>query len=205
MKYIKRTIETLLRNALNAGRSVLLLGPRQVGKTTLLKQLGEADLFYTLLDPELRLRLEKSPNVIRQEIKAYRKLHGSHKRPLVIIDEIQKVPALMDIVQLIIDEQEAQFILTGSSVQKLRRHAQFNLLPGRVINLHLDPFMLEELSTVMTDITPFLLYGSLPGIYLNDNTSIRQADLESYTINYLQEEVRGEALVRNLDHFGQYE
>lgn len=196
-KYIPRAIEPDLKSTLERGKSILLLGPRQTGKTTLLKHLNAADLSYTLLDPELRLRLERSPNLLRQEIAAFNQMH--HKTlPLVMIDEVQKIPALMDVVQLIIDNQEAQFILTGSSVRKLRRHPQFNLLPGRVINFHLDPFMLSELTTPLPSVESFLIYGSLPGIYLESKNTIKQVELESYVTNYLEEEIRGEALVRHL-------
>lgn len=202
-KYIPRAIEPDLKSTLERGKSILLLGPRQTGKTTLLKHLNAADLSYTLLDPELRLRLERSPNLLRQEIAAFNQMH--HKTlPLVMIDEVQKIPALMDVVQLIIDNQEAQFILTGSSVRKLRRHPQFNLLPGRVINFHLDPFMLSELTTPLPSVESFLIYGSLPGIYLESKNTIKQVELESYVTNYLEEEIRGEALVRHLSQFSQF-
>ena len=204
MTYIKRAIEQSLTETLHKGKNVLLLGPRQTGKSTLLKHLKMADLSYTLLDPELRLRFEKSPNIIVQEIAAYKRLHPANKKPLVMIDEIQKVPALMDTVQLSIDNQEAQFILTGSSVRKLRRHSEFNLLPGRVINFHLDPLAISELPLPLPTIDTLLLYGSLPGIYLNSDLALKQADLQSYVTNYLEEEVRGEALVRQLSSFARF-
>jgi len=203
MNYIKRLIEDPLKNTLQNGKSVLLLGARQTGKTTLLKHLQMSDISYTLLDPELRLRLEKSPNLLRQEILGYA-MHSKNKQPLVIIDEVQKVPALMDVIQLLIDNQEAQFILTGSSVRKLRRHSQFNLLPGRVINFHLDPLSLLELPASSLHLESLLLYGSLPGIYLDKNVELKQAELKSYVTNYLEEEIRGEALVRQLASFSQF-
>lgn len=204
MSYIQRSIEKPLSIALTRGKSVLLLGARQTGKTTLLKHLNIGDLNITLLDPEIRLRFEKSPNSLRQEIAAYRQLNPTDHLPLVIIDEIQKVPALMDVVQLIIDNKEAQFVLTGSSVRKLRRHSQFNLLPGRVINFHLDPLSLLELPQPYPEITQLLLYGSLPNIYLEKGEDVKQIDLEAYVKNYLEEEVRGEALVRQLGSFARF-
>lgn len=204
MNYIRRSIEPLLTESLARGKSILLLGARQTGKTTMLKHLSLSDMAYTLLDPELRLRFEKSPNILSQEIGAYKRLHPSNRLPIITIDEVQKVPALMDAVQLLIDNKEAQFILTGSSVRKLRRHSQFNLLPGRVVNLHLDPFSLLELPTPLDSIEDFLLYGSLPGIYAENDLQTKQIDLESYVKNYLEEEVRGEALTRELGSFSQF-
>jgi predicted AAA+ superfamily ATPase len=204
MTYIARTIENPLKKTLKRGKSVLLLGARQTGKTTLLKHIGLSDLSYTLLDPELRLQFEKSPNLLRQEIAAYKQLHALNHLPIVIIDEIQKVPALMDIIQLMIDETEGQFILTGSSVRKLRRHSQFNLLPGRVVNLHLDPLSLLEILPPFPEIETLLIYGSLPGIYQENNLLNKQTDLEAYVKNYLEEEIRGEALVRQLGSFARF-
>lgn len=203
MQYIPRLIEKNLLESIKRGKSILLLGARQTGKTTLLKHLALSDLSYTLLDSEVRLRFEKSPNQLRQEIAAFKQLHAM-RMPIVVIDEVQKTPALMDVIQLIIDNREAQFILTGSSVRKLRRHAQFNLLPGRVINFHLDPFCLLEISKQSPNLEQLLLYGSLPGIYLEDDTNIKQIELEAYVRNYLEEEVRGEALVRQLGSFARF-
>lgn len=204
MSYYPRLIEQPLRATLARGKSVLLLGARQTGKTTLLKHLKVSDLFYTLLDPEIRQRFERSPNLLRQEIAAYKLTHAANRPPLVIIDEVQKVPVLMDLIQLMIDEQEAQFILTGSSVRKLRRHSQFNLLPGRVINFHLDPLCLSEISGLLATLDELLIYGSLPGIYLEKDLLIKQASLEGYVKNYLEEEVRNEALVRQLGSFARF-
>ncbi len=202
--YLQRLIEPTLRDIIAQGKSILLLGARQTGKTTLLKHLGVADLTYSLLDPELRLRFEKSPGLLGQEIKAYTLLHKLHRLPIVIIDEVQKIPALMDAIQLLIDDHVAQFILTGSSMTKLRRHAQFNLLPGRVINFHLDPLSLPELNKPLPELETLLTFGSLPGIFLETITATKELLLDSYVKNYLEEEVRGEALVRHLGSFARF-
>lgn len=201
--YIKRSIEKPLEHHLERGKSILLLGARQTGKTTLLKHLGLSDINFSLLDPELRLRFERSPNTLRQEIQAYQRLNAN-RIPLVVIDEVQKIPSLMDVIQLLIDDHMAQFILTGSSVRKLRRHAEFNLLPGRVINFHLDPFSLLEIGNLAPNLDSLLMYGSLPGIFLEPDLTLKQNDLEAYVKNYLEEEVRGEALVRQLGSFAKF-
>ncbi len=204
MQYIPRAIEKTLKTHLERGKSILLLGASQTGKTTLLKHLNVGDLSFTLLDPSVRLQFEKSPNSLQQQIAAFKQQKNLSHPPIVIIDEVQKVPELMDIIQLLIDNQEAQFILTASSVRKLRRHAEFNLLPGRVIHLHLDPLALSELPKPFPEIELLLLYGSLPGIYLEKDLQNKQIDLEAYVKNYLEEEVRGEALVRQIGSFTKF-
>lgn len=119
----------------------------------------------------------------------------------MIIDEVQKVPALMDGVQYMIDNGLAQFILTGSSARKLRHNKNINLLPGRIIQLRLDPFTLEELPSPLPAIEDFLLYGSLPAIQLETDNAIREEELDSYVDLYLEDEVRAEALVRDIGAF----
>jgi predicted AAA+ superfamily ATPase len=124
--------------------------------------------------------------------------------PLVIIDEIQKIPNLMDAVQDLIDSGTAQFIITGSSARKLRRQGNINLLPGRVITLHMDPLLLSELPKPIPSIHDLILYGSLPQIITEKNNQNREEDLDSYVTTYLEEEVRTEALVRNMGTFAQF-
>ena len=123
-------------------------------------------------------------------------------RPLVILDEIQKVPTILDTVQDMIDAQAADFIITGSSARKLRRGVDVNLLPGRVVTFRLDPFSLRELPA--TDLNERLMYGSLPGIVAVKAVDDRETDLGSYVTTYLEEEVRAEAVVRNIGHFARF-
>ena len=125
---VKRNLMHYLKSALEKRQSVLLLGPRQTGKTTLLKELKPA-LSITMTHSKDRRRYEVNPDLLIQEVEAL----PIKKTPLVIVDEIQKVPALLDAAQYLIDEKKAQFILTGSSARKLRKQGEINLLPGRVI------------------------------------------------------------------------
>ncbi len=104
-------------------RSAFLFGPRMTGKTFLLKELP-ADLFVDLLDPELELRLKTSPRLFWEQVSALK------NRALVVVDEIQRVPALLDYVQKGIEEKHLIFILSGSSARKLKRGGA-NLLGGR--------------------------------------------------------------------------
>jgi predicted AAA+ superfamily ATPase len=122
--------------------------------------------------------------------------------PLVIVDEVQKVPALLDVGQDLIDRRKAQFIFTGSSARKLRRGRDVNLLPGRVVALRLDPLLLEE--APRTELRPCVLFGALPAIRTATRDADRETDLRSYVETYLEEEIRQEALVRNVGAFGRF-
>ncbi len=198
MQLISRALKESLDQVLERGKSVLLLGPRQTGKTTLIRKY-KADLEITLLISKIRRQYESDPDQLIREVRALKNTKGS--LPLVIIDEVQKVPALMDSVQYLIDNDIAQFILTGSSARKLRHNQNVNLLPGRVIQLRLDPFTLQELPVPYPSVEDFLLYGSLPAIRLEIDNTIREQELDSYVDLYLEDEVRAEALVRDIGAF----
>lgn len=195
---IKRGLEPVIERHLGRGKSILLLGPRQTGKTTLLKRL-QPDLAISLASPETRQRYEREPGLLAAEVRA---LERSRRRPLVTIDEIQKVPALMDVAQELIDDGEAQFVLTGSSARKLRRGQAINLLPGRLVGLRLDPLSIEEHPP--RSLTDALTFGTLPAIVTAPRGDDREADLATYVQTYLEEEVRHEALVRNVGAFGRF-
>ncbi|MFH1288300.1 MAG: ATP-binding protein [bacterium] len=200
MKYIKRLIENRIRRALERDKSVLLLGARQTGKTTLVRQFKH-DMSISFVQPDVRQRYEKSPHLLRGEVESLR-LEETGKLPLVVLDEIQKVPCILDVVQDLIDRRQANFILTGSSARKLRRGAQVNLLPGRVVAFRMDPFSLQELPA--KDLDERILYGSLPGILAVPVLSDRETDLAAYVTTYLEEEIRAEAVVRNLGDFARF-
>lgn len=187
-----------MQKALQQKKSVLLLGPRQTGKSTLIKNFS-SELFINFSLPGERLRFEKNPELLLREIEA---LTPSKKKPLVILDEVQKVPALLDVVQFAIDENRAQFILSGSSARKLRHGKNINLLPGRVLYLHLDAFTQREFPQ---DIESHLLFGSLPEPATSfTQKKDKEAYLGSYVETYLEEEVRQEALVRDLGSFARF-
>ena len=198
MEYIPRLQEKELTQILKRKKSILLLGPRQTGKSTLTKKM-DTDLSISLVKPKLRQRYEKNPDLLENEIKAI----ATHKKiPIVVIDEVQRVPSILDVAQDLIDNKEAVFILTGSSARKLRRGPNVNLLPGRVISLKLDPLTIQE--APKKDLTNFLMYGSLPGIINIENKKDKEKELESYVTTYLEEEVRSEAIVRNLGSFSRF-
>lgn len=200
MEILPRIIASRVRHVLERGKSVLLLGPRQTGKTTLLEPL-QPDLLLNFLQPEVRLRYERTPHLLGAELEA---LAGRSRgrRPLVALDEVQRVPELLNVVQDVIDRRLVQFVLTGSSARKLRRGTGVNLLPGRLVPLRLDPLSLAE--RVPPTLEEALVYGSLPGIALAEDEAAREEDLQAYTTLYLEEEVRAEALVRNLGAFSRF-
>ncbi len=200
MKYIKRLIEDRIRHTLERDKSVLLLGARQTGKTTLTNQFKH-DLLISFVEPDIRQRYEKSPHLLKGEVESL--VSGeAGKRPLIILDEVQKVPVILDVVQNLIDHGKANFILTSSSARKLRRGAQVNLIPGRIVAFRMDPFSLQEVPA--KDLNERLFYGSLPGILAVQKQSDRETDLESYVTIYLEEEIRAEAAVRNLGDFARF-
>ncbi len=199
MKYIPRLLEKALRHHLSRGKSILLLGPRQTGKTTLLDRIN-SDWTLSLVPSANRLRYERDPALLSAEIELLQK--RIKKSPLVVMDEIQKVPSLMDTIQDMIDRKQAQFLLTGSSARKLRRNSSVNLLPGRLVTLHLDPLVHQEIPEASLE--TLLLQGSLPGIFTLNDKSDAEADLRSYVEAYLEEEVRAEALVRQMGPFARF-
>lgn len=198
--YISRIQEERIESALARNKSVLLLGARQTGKTTLLARL-KSDLSISLVRPDVRQRYEKEPALLAKEVEALPTKRAS-ARPLILLDEVQKVPELLNVAQDLIDRKLANFVFTGSSARKLRRGPNVNLLPGRIVSLRLDPLMFQE--SPPRDLKECLLYGSLPGIQLTDPLRDKETDLESYVTTYLEEEVRAEALVRNLGSFARF-
>ncbi len=200
MKYIPRHQGGRILKALRRDKSVLLLGPRQTGKTTLAQRLP-CCLALSFVQPEVRQRYEKSPSLLTGEVEALKPPRPT-ARPLVFLDEVQKVPKILDVVQDLIDRRKANFILTGSSARKLRRGPSTNLLPGRIVALKLDPFTLTEGPGQSLD--DWLLYGALPGIAAIESRQDKETDLASYVTVYLEEEIRAEAIVRNLGSFARF-
>ena len=161
MPYYKRKIASKIEHHLSRGKSILLLGPRQTGKTTLILKEFEPDVCYSFANKETRLRFEKDLVMLERELLHH--IQKTSRPPLVFIDEIQKIPTVMDSLQDLIDNKRAQFILTGSSARKLKHGADLNLLPGRVIKLCMDPLHLDEFLMV-PPLEELLIYGSLPSI-----------------------------------------
>lgn len=197
MKF-QRLISDMLSENINRQKSILLLGARQTGKTTL-SNLFNFDLKINLMRPSERRAYETDPVQLEREIDALYK----NKKLLILIDEVQKVPELLDIAQVYIDEGKAQFVLTGSSARKLRQQG-INLLPGRVVSLQLDPLLIEELNNDYPPLESLLYYGMLPAIRTNNNHKQQELDLLSYIDTYIEEEIRMEAAVRKVGPFNRF-
>lgn len=186
-------IERLLSSALkNNRKSVLILGPRQTGKSTLIKKLSP-ELEINLADEETFVRFLSDPGLIKSML-------GNMKS--VFIDEVQRLPSLLNTVQSIMDSKDPpRFILTGSSARKLRR-GKANLLPGRILTYELGPLALTELGSRF-DVSRALSRGLLPAIYLEEEDVWKKL-LRSYAVTYLKEEIQAEALTRNLEGFSRF-
>ncbi len=186
--------DRLLRSRVaDAATSILLLGPRQVGKSTLCRSI-DSHLYVDLADEREFLDYAKNPARLRNEVEAI-----EAKKPTVIIDEIQRVPTLLNTIQSIVDRSPTKFILTGSSARKLKRGGA-NLLPGRVIVEYMDPLSIAELNDL--DVDRALRIGTLPGIYSGGSET--DDILESYSDIYLREEIQAEALTRNLGGYARF-
>jgi predicted AAA+ superfamily ATPase len=173
-------------------KSILLLGPRQTGKSTLIRTLNP-DLEIDLANQQTYLDYLKDPGLLKKEI-------AQHK--IIFIDEVQRIPSMLNTVQSLIDHDKSlKFYLTGSSARKLKR-GQANLLPGRVLTYQMGPLTLTELCEVKVD--KLMMLGSLPGIYLDDDVSTAKKVLRSYAATYLKEEIQAEALTRNLEGFSRF-
>ena len=172
-------------------KSCFLFGPRQTGKSTLIRQQLAGHPTYNLLDQPLFLRLARNPALIREAL--------ADDTSIVVIDEIQKMPELLNEVQLMIDERDVRFLLTGSSARSLRRKG-VNLLGGRARSRALHPFVRAELGNRF-DLARALEYGLLPSIYFSDSPV---EDLAAYAGDYLKEEVAAEAIVRNIGAFSRF-
>jgi predicted AAA+ superfamily ATPase len=200
----KRKLTEKINATLKRGKSILLLGPRQTGKTTLITQHISYDIHINLIKEDIRISYEKDPALLEKEIRAYIHIHKKTKPPIIFIDEVQKVPQLLNTSQALIDDNVAQFIFSGSSARKLKRGHDTNLLPGRIVSLRLDPFMLSEMPENTLDLDQLLTNGSLPGILATQTDEDKEDDLRSYVTTYLEEEIRSEAVVRQIGSFAQF-
>jgi predicted AAA+ superfamily ATPase len=177
--------------------SILLFGPRMVGKTSLLERLSFRRKF-NLLEPELELQLRTRPSLLLKEVSS---LSPGDR---VLIDEVQKVPELLNVVQSGIDQLKLDFVLSGSSARKLRRGGG-NLLGGRALDRKLYPLTQAELGSDF-DLERTLMIGTLPKVVTEGLSSLDRAYdyLHSYTTTYIKEEIQAEALVRNVGAFQRF-
>jgi len=173
--------------------TLFLWGPRQTGKTTLLRERYPEAFWVDLLKADEYRRYIQHPERLREELAAAPAVRQ------VVIDEVQKVPALLDEVHWLHENRRVHFALCGSSARKVKRGAA-NLLGGRAIRYELHGLTARELGAEFV-LDRALNHGCLPRIYLSDRP---QRLLTSYVADYLKEEVAAEALVRNLPAFSEF-
>jgi len=187
-------METIPRNLKTLSSSFFLFGPRGTGKSTWLRQHFPEALWIDLLDPREQRILRAHPEHLIE------RLMGDPERTVVVIDEIQKVPTLLDVIHRLIEEQRnVRFVLIGSSARKLRRGAS-NLLAGRLLQAEMHPFLASELGKDF-ELQQALRFGLIPLIWQAEDPA---ATLQAYVDLYLREEVQAEALVRDLGAFARF-
>jgi predicted AAA+ superfamily ATPase len=173
-------------------KSFFLFGPRATGKSFLIaKQLGESACIINLLQSDIYLRLLTNPALLEGMIMASQK-------SLVVVDEIQRIPALLNEVHRLIESHGITFLLTGSSTRTLKG-AGINLLAGRAWEAHLFPLTRQEIPEF--DLARYLQYGGLPAVY---NSKFPEEELHAYVNTYLKDEIQSEALVRKIPAFSRF-
>ncbi len=172
-------------------KSHFLFGPRQTGKSFLIAHSLKGVRVYDLLDSSIYLALSQNPGRISQEL--------TSQDRVVVIDEIQRLPELLNEVHRLIEKRGIRFLLTGSSARKLRRGG-INLLGGRARTKYLHPLTYRELGGHF-DLQRAVKHGLLPSIYFSDEPS---QDLQAYAGSYLQEEIVAEGATRNVPAFSRF-
>ena len=174
------------------GKSFFLFGPRGTGKTTWVKAAFPKAIYVDLLEAELFNNLLANPqrleNLIPEGFKDW-----------IIVDEVQRIPELLNEVHRLIEKYKYKFILTGSNARKIKRKGQ-NLLAGRALTYYMHPLTVSELG-VDFNLRLSLTYGQLPSVYME---KAPKAYLESYVKTYLEEEIQQEGLTRNLAGFARF-
>ena len=173
-------------------KSFFLFGPRSTGKSTIVKQqMADTAGIIDLLDSRYFLRLSRSPHDLEDIVNAL-------DMNLIVIDEIQRVPELLNEVHRLIEDRKIRFLLTGSSARKLKR-GQANLLAGRVWEARFFPLTRKEIPDF--NLEKYLRYGGLPSVYLSEYP---EEELDAYVNTYLKEEIMAEGLIRNLPPFARF-
>ena len=185
-------LERILQINKELDDSIFLFGARQTGKSTILRRQFPDAIYIDLLNTDMKSRLSRRPALL------YEMLHDKASGTLVIIDEIPEVPELLNEVHRLISERSLKFILCGSSARKLKRKGR-NTLGGRALPVYLYPFVSAEIPDF--DIDRAVNYGMIPSHYLAGNPLRR---LAAYIEVYLKEEIKEEALVRNLGSFQRF-
>ncbi len=188
-------VSRLLKMSLPVGQSAFLWGPRKTGKSTYLRSQFPRSVTFDLLQTDLRFEFAKRPALLRERLMA-----GEPKRlkAPVILDEVQKVPQLLDEVHWLIENRGLSFVLCGSSARKLKRGGG-NLLGGRAWRYEMRPLVSGEVADL--DLLRALNHGLVPAHYLAPSP---ERSLQAYVVDYLKEEVFDEGLTRNVAAFSRF-
>jgi len=190
-----KIIDRVLNIELPPGQSAFLWGARKTGKSTYLKKKFPDSLVFDFLKSDLFFEFSKNPSLLREQLLARSEAVIGHP---VILDEVQKVPQILDEVHWLIENKGFQFILCGSSARKLKR-GQANLLGGRAWRYEMFPLTTVEIGGV--DLLRALNHGLIPAHYFQNNY---KKSLSAYVRDYLKEEVFNEGLTRNIPAFSRF-
>lgn len=193
MENLKRILDMKLPRK----QSAFLWGARKTGKTTYLKEKFPNSLVYDFLKTDLFFEISKNPSLLRERLLAK---NGSALKEPVILDEVQKIPQVLDEVHWLIENKGLRFVLCGSSARKLKR-GHTNLLGGRVWRYELFPFVSHEIGKV--NLLHVLNHGLIPLHYLQNDENYKKS-LEAYVHDYLRQEVFAEGLTRNIPAFSRF-
>jgi len=193
MVYIKRILDL----SLPQGQSAFLWGPRKTGKTSYLKNHFPESILFDFLKTDLFFEISKNPSLLRERLLA--KDDKILKQP-IILDEVQKVPQVLDEVHWMIENKGFRFILCGSSARKLKR-GHVNLLGGRAWRYEMFPLVTAELESI--DLLHILNHGMVPAHYLQNEEDFRRS-LKAYIQDYLKEEIFAEGLTRSIPAFSRF-
>jgi len=190
-----KNIDRILNIDLPQGQSAFLWAARKTGKSTYLKEKFPGSLVFDFLKSDLFIEFSKNHSLLREQLLAQSEAVLRHP---VILDEVQKIPQILDEVHWLIENKGLQFILCGSSARKLKR-GQANLLGGRAWRYEMFP--LTTIETGSVDLLRALNHGLIPAHYLQNNY---KRSLKAYVRDYLKEEVFNEGLTRNIPAFSRF-
>lgn len=190
-----KIIPRILKLNLPQRQSAFLWGPRKTGKTTYLKHTFPESLVYDFLKSDLFMEFSKNPSLFREHLLAQ---EPSRLRQPIILDEVQKIPSILDEVHWLIENKGLRFILCGSSARKLKR-GQANLLGGRAWRYEMFPLVFPEI--LKFNLLAALNHGLIPAHYLQEHY---QNSLKAYVHDYLKEEVFAEGLTRQVPAFSRF-
>ncbi|MBI2520193.1 MAG: ATP-binding protein [Bdellovibrio sp.] len=188
--YIKRRIPIQIHLQ---EKSILLLGPRRTGKSSLIEHEVKPDCLINLLHAEDFQKLSYNPSILKDYIKS--------KDRVIAIDEVQRLPSLMDEIHSLIEkDKRLRFVLSGSSVKNIKK-THTSLMAGRARQMLLLPFSYIEVKNHHFDLIKFLAYGGLPPVYLSKKP---WEELKDYTGEYLREEIMASAFVRKIENYSRF-